>query len=1199
MLISVKIKRNGCIFRWLVNFLQLKRLTAYGFKSFADKIEIEFDKGITAIVGPNGSGKSNITDAVRWALGEQNIRTLRGTKSEDIIFTGSSARRPLGVAEVTLSFINDGTLPVDYNEVDITRRFFRSGDSEYYINKTRCRLKDIYGLFADTGLGQDGMSVISQNKIDEILNSKPEERRLFFEETAGITKYRIRKKEAMRKLEDTEQNFLRVNDIVEEINSQLGPLAEQAERTRQYNELQGKYRQCKITEECNSYRRLTEQKDKLQLQLEAVRDQEIAAATAKSSAEARKEQNGKQVLELEKSLQQLTADNGTVHDKIERTVSEIRLWEERREQRDANQKRLVEQQKALTEKLEAAGTEKEHLAAEAEELLEKKAEFEKLLAEKKEQAKQLGQTIKNQKLVCDACREKREALRQEISEKQKAYALLERDIEADIENNRLQGRSEEELNVSLAENQTAFKAAEEKLSVLLKEKDEAVEAQRSLSARQKKLTEDTNRRRQLAGAARMYAEQAETKLEVLKNMQQAYEGFGKAAKAVLKCHESWSKGVCGAVAEIISVPAQYITAVDVALGAGSQNIVTENAATAKQAIEFLKRGNHGRVTFLPLDTLEERRSPDVLTKAAGVIGWLNEVVSVPDKYRKVLDFLLARTLLVDTLDHALTLAKKQGHRVRIVTVQGEVLNPGGSISGGSYKQQESGYLNRSGEIATLSATLEQKKIEAEEQQRLFNELKKESESVFAELESVKERLNEISLNEAKLRFEHEKCAERIKEQETKLAQIAEWKARRELTFAKAQERKVMANRELRKLADQDEEMVAEIGAEKEKLSNLELDADDLRKNINEDELKKAVVGQEVLRSKEKALLLQKNIEQNEKELSQNKADIEALVNADTEGRAQLEQLRQEKESLEVLYQEGTIKQQAVYDEKMNLLADGQKIDHEIAEISQQITKLNGRIHNIELDASKVDFETEQLMKTFTADYGRTPAEAENECLDLKPAELKKMMEGLQSEISALGLINPQAIEEYDNRRQRHEFLCKQLNDLKDAKQNLMILVKEINQTMTRQFNAAFEKIQTAFNDIFVALFGGGKAELKLTDEKDVLNAGVEIIVQLPEKKQQNLSALSGGERALTVIALLFSFLRVKPAPFSVLDEIDAPLDEANIARFSGFLRDYAENTQFIIVTHRKRTMEAADVMYGVTLEDAGVSKLISVRLSDK
>lgn len=1179
--------------------MQLKRLEAYGFKSFADRTEIEFDKGVTAIVGPNGSGKSNITDAIRWVLGEQNVRNLRGTKSEDVIFTGSSSRRPLGVAEVSVSFINDGTLPLDFDEVVVTRRYFRSGESEYYINKARCRLKDIYALFADTGLGQDGMSVISQNKIDEILNSKPEERRLFFEETAGITKYRSRKKEAMHKLEGTEQNYLRVNDIVQEIESQLEPLAEQAERTRKYNGLKAEYHKCVVTELCDTYQRLSGAKERYAEQLEEIKDREVGIAAEKHSAEAEKESVNNEVLQLENELQILAADNAAVHEKIEAAVSEVRLFEERREQRDANRKRLAEQKAMIGGKITAAESERDELKEEAERLAKEQEAFKGELEIKRSAAKELSGKIRQQKGFADELRNKREVMQQDISEKQKAYALLERDIEADMEMSRRRGESEASVRASYEANKQKCAETEKEFEQLTAERTVVADNIRSFTQKQKKLIDDTNRFRQMAGAAKQYAEMAETKLDVLKNMQQAYEGFGKAAKAVLKSHDNWRSRVCGAVAELINVPQKYITAVDVALGAGSQNIVTEDAETAKLAIAFLKRGNFGRVTFLPLDTLEIRKPPEVFLRAAGVVGWLNEVVSVEEKYQKAIDFLLARTLLVDTLDHALALAKKQGHRVRIVTLEGELLNPGGSISGGSYKQQESGFLNRAGEIASLSQAYETKQKEAVEHLQRLDEVKNELERVNTQLADSKELQNELSVKDAKLRLDIGNLTEKVNAEAKELDEIAEWKTRRELTFAKAQERKVLAMREIRSLETEAGELQNDIAKAKEILNELEEEADELGKTINDGELRNAVMGQGIIRNKEKALLIARNIEQLEKERADCEKEIVALVNSDEEGREQLQKIKDEKIRLELLWQEGREKQQAVYDKKMQRLVDGQEIDRKIAELGQQLTKIAAKLHSLELEASKVDYELEQCRQTLQEEYKKTPEEAKNECLDMKTAAVKQYKEEIKEQIAVLGQVNPQAIEEYENRKERYDFLKKQLDDLAAAKQNLLQLVKEINQTMIRQFNEVFERIKIAFNDIFVELFGGGKAELELTDYKDVLNSGVEINVQIPEKKQQNLSVLSGGERALTVIALLFAFLRVKPAPFSVLDEIDAPLDEANIARFSRFLHDFANNTQFIIVTHRKRTMEAADVMYGVTLEDAGVSKLISVRLSER
>lgn len=1179
--------------------LQLKRLAAYGFKSFADKAEIEFDKGITAIVGPNGSGKSNITDAVRWVLGEQNIRALRGIKSEDIIFTGSATRRALGVAEVTLTLLNEGTLPIDFNEVEIKRRFFRSGESEYYINQTRCRLKDIYALFADTGLGQDGMSVISQNNIDEILNSKPEERRLFFEETAGITKYRLRKKEAMSKLDAAEQNYLRVQDIMHEIETELEPLSEQAEKTRRYNELKGEYRRCRITELVMNYERFITQKEKFAAQIAEVKDKELETSTQKSSAEAQKEENNRELLRREDELRELSSANLSLHEEVEAAASEIRLFEERNQQRDSNQKRLNEEKQSLVEKLAADTDEREEIKSEAKLLAEKQSEFALELERAKKRAGEISKTIKEERQKYEESNKARENLQETLSEREKEYALLLRDIEADIEQSKLKNKSQDEINAVLADKRKSLTKTEEELKSEAAKKAELTDEEKKLSGRQKKLLEETNRSRQLAGSAKQYAEQAEAKLELLKKLQQEYDGFGKSVKAVLKSKANWRGNVCGAVAELIDVKPEHITAVDVALGAAAQNIVTTDAQTAKLAILFLKSGSYGRATFLPLDSLLERDNPDISVRGAGIIGWLNNLVSTDEKYKKAVDFLLSRTLLVDNLDNALALAKKNKQRLRIVTLEGELLNPGGSISGGSHKQSENGFLNRSGEIVTLNAAKEKKEAEAREHLTKYNELKDETERVNTRIATIREELGELSLREAKLRFEAGRASEIIAEQERKLAELKEWQTRRELTFAKSQERKLMTAGAIEKLVAEIDKAKEETGKLRQKVAELEREATEQAKTVNDAERENAVLEQGVLRHKEKALLLSRTIEQTERDIESKEKELNELLAADEKSAFELEKLKKTKEERELKYAESLQKQQELYDARMKAVVDGQELDKKIAELAQRLTKLGNKTHSIELELSGVDFELAQCVKHMDEDFSLTPELAKAEKFETDENSLIKMMRELQEEIASLGAVNPQAVEEYENRKNRYEFLKRQMTDLTEAKQNLMRLVKDINATMTERFVEAFGKIKIAFNEIFSELFGGGTANVFLTDEKDVLNSGVEITVRLPEKRQQNLSALSGGERALTVIALLFAFLRCKPAAFSVLDEIDAALDEANIGRFSKFLHSFAENTQFIIVTHRKKTMEAADVIYGVTIEDAGVSKLLSVRLDNK
>ena len=1182
-----------------MNVLQLKRLETYGFKSFADKIEIDFDKGITAIVGPNGSGKSNITDAIRWVLGEQNVRNLRGTKAEDIIFTGSAARRALGVAEVSLVFDNDGTLPVDFKEVVITRRLFRSGESEFYINKGRCRLKDIYNLFADTGLGHDGMSIIGQNKIDEILNSKPEERRLFFEETAGITKYRNRKRESVRKLEDTEKNLVRVTDILQEIDNQLEPLAASAAKTREYNELQEDYKNCRLTEIHHKYTKLSETAAKQAGELQDSQDQVTAAETSVRLTELRKEELGKEILDLDRSLQELAEKNNALRDKIEGASSEIQVLEERGRQSKAAKERILAQRAALEKEADTVRQELGQLAADKEQRAVELSGAEENLAKQKEASAALAQKLREQRELCSGLDSQREALTKKLMEKQNELLLIERDIEnstADRESRETEAQTAATglaaLEAELQEQTTALEQAAQEQAGQEADREAGRTQLQQAETEAARIQEERVKNRQELHAA-------DSKLQFLRNMQQSYEGFGRAAKAVLKSQATWAGGVCGAVAELLQVPQQYITAIETALGSSQQNVVTEDTNTAKAAIAFLKKERLGRVTFLPLQSIVVRTvSNGPERQDTGVIGYANEIVGTDAKYKKIADFLLSRTLVVDTLDHALALAKKHGYRLRIVTLEGELLNPGGSLSGGSQQHREASFLNRGGEISAL----EQKTAElSAAEKRLEQEQMTAAtarQAAADQLTKVEQMLQALAVRSAELRVARERLQAEKSEKAVQLDQLQKLAAEFQQSFAKAQEQRVAAARQVRELETEQAALQAKVDEAREVFADLDQDADDLGKYINDCEVNRTVLEQELLRSQERALLKQRELEKAQEGAARTVEEEKALENGREESQQRLQSLRAENEEWQGLYDAGQKEHKDVYAKRMAKLVESQNNDQAARDAARKLSSLQNRLHQLELAASQVKFSLEQCAEQLLADYGLTPERAAECALELSPAAVRQHMQTLEKKMADLGPVNPNAVQEYEELSKRSEFMQKQSRDLIAAKDNLLDILREMDITMTKQFKEAFQKINTYFGEIFVKLFGGGEARILLTDEANVLEAGVEIEVQLPEKKRQNLSALSGGERALTVIALLFSFLRYRPSPFSVLDEIDAPLDEANISRFGSFLRDYATQTQFIIVTHRKGTMEAADAMYGVTIEDAGVSKILSVRLNE-
>lgn len=1001
-----------------MNFLQLKKLEAYGFKSFADKIEVDFDKGITAIVGPNGSGKSNIADAIKWVLGEQNVRNIRGIKAEDIIFAGSESRRPMGVAEVSLYFDNDdGTLPVDFREVVVTRRLFRTGESEFYINKSRCRLKDIVNLFADSGIGNDSMGIISQNKMDEILNARPEEKRLFFEEAAGISKYRSRKREAMRKLEDTENNLLRVHDILGEIENQLKPLAEGAAKAKRYQELQEKQADLQLTGLYQHYQGLQVRRGEFDHHLQEKKDQELAANTAKQLIESRSAQLDGELLNLEKNLEQLAQKRQEIHNRLEEADSRIKVLEERRRQGKANRQRhqqqIRQQQVAMAEAGEGvAGLEQAEKSAQS-----KNQTVEHEIAAKRQRAKELRQSLTE-------LRQQGQSLNQQ---KQKIQAVIQ---------------------------------------------------------------------------------SAEGRVQVLERLQSSYEGFGRAVKAVLKTNKPWKAGICGAVAELLDVPGKYVLAIETALGGSLQNIVTKDTDTAKAAIAMLKADKLGRATFLPLSSIVVRQNREQLpAQAKGIIGWAHQVAQVDNAYSKVVEFLLGRTLVVDTLENALVLNKDMGQRLRIVTLEGELLSPGGALTGGSQNHKESSFLNRREEIAKLHQELKEKQAQG-----------KSLASQLAQLQEQYEKLDE--------------------------------------------------------------------------------EAEALSQTTNQLEMKKTVLEQQAIRAREQIILRQKEIKRCQTAIDSQTEELAMMEQELSDSMVEITELMDVCQHQQKAYAKADEEHRSVYQQRLNRMAEKKNNDKEIREAGSRLQAIQNQLHQLELEASKIDYELEQSQARMLSEYGLIPERAAEKAQDLLPGELKKSLAALDKALKQLGPVNPNAPQEYEELQKRHGFLAGNAEDLEKAKADLLQLIEQMEQVMTKQFGDAFVKINEYFGEIFVKLFGGGQAGIQLTDKESLLEAGVNILVTVPGKKMQNLSVLSGGERALTVVALLFSFLKYRPASFSVLDEIDAPLDEANIGRFGKFIREYAEKTQFIMVTHRKGTMEVADTMYGVTIEDAGVSKILSVKLED-
>ena len=1187
----------------------LRRIETYGFKSFAEKTELEFGPGITAIVGPNGSGKSNISDAIRWALGEQSVRTLRGAKMEDVIFAGSVNRRPLGVAEVSLTFDNsDGVLPIDFNEVTITRRVFRSGDSEYYINKAPCRLKDIHDLLMDTGLGKDSMTVIGQNKIDEVLNNKPEERRLLFEEASGITKYKQRKRDARRKMDDTEHNLVRVSDITTELETQLEPLADSAQRTRQYNEIHGNLISCQVTLLLQKLTKAEKMVESAQLEKTSLQEQDRSHNARLSVSEADKERLIDELMATDEQLSRTDAAIATNATELERNEGKHAVLTERMAQEQRAQERsagdLLQLRQQHQELLQGLDTLRHAIGKKQLEGEEWREELRQQEVRRREMSLALQQMEEN----IEAGKNRTFEQLQELVDERNSLRTLERDshlLQVRRENQR---RELQQYREQLAEQQRLLTVVQND-QIALKIRTEQHQQQTVVLTEKRQLQEiEQQQLRQREQQLTRQLHESASRLKVLTGMQKEYEGFGRGIKSVLKCREnqdpafSWASGICGAVAEILTVPDRYVTAVEIALGGALQHMIVETDGVAKQAIQYLKATNLGRATFLPLNTVKKSVPRDfeaVAVRQKGALGFAADLVTCAERYRPIIQFLLGRTIVAENIDAGLAIARSASFSVKVVTLDGDLFNPGGSMTGGSSGRKEVSFLSRSNEIQELeekvaglraavggigeeAATLEQGMLALQQQFVQNQAAGQETEVRSAELAVRREK---ILADEARLRLAVDTVGTENEQLGQELAMVSQ---RMELARTKivAQEaceggHKQQMNvwqQQLQDVKKQQETLQAALTETKIKVSTRQQEITSQQEHCQRQE--EALVSLD--RQQQRLLLEEQQLEQQIRSAAQER-----------------EQLTQERELLlrrRVEYEETRTR---IYAQKMTILTAQQKLEKELKDLRRRSQDAQNRLHEMELIATKYAYEITVCREQLAEHYLLSQEEAEAIIREGTVEELTTIVRKLESEIAALGSINPTAIEEYDRVCERYHFLKNQYRDLVAAKDYLASVIQDIDKTMSLQFIKAFREIDGYFGDVFRKMFGGGEARLKLVDPSQPLDSGIDIVVQPPGKKSQNLALLSGGERALTVIALLFAFLAHRPSPFCVADEIDAALDEANVQRFGEFLTDFARHTQFIIVTHRKGTMEAADVMHGVTMEESGISRLISVKMVGK
>ena len=1186
--------------------MRLKSFSTYGFKSFADKTELTFDKGITAVVGPNGSGKSNISDAIRWALGEQSAKYLRGSKMEDVIFSGSGKRRPLGVAEVNLEFDNgDHTLPLDFDTVNITRRLYRSGDSDYAINKKNCRLKDIVDLLADTGLGKGSMAIIGQNKIDEILNSRPEDRRGLFEEAAGIAKYRLRKKDALRRLEDTGANLTRINDIRSEVEAQVEPLAQAAAKTSKYNALSEELKLCQLSILLRKLDNMESIKESLEGRKATAADFFSHQAALLSSREAEAVQVQRELDQLAEGYSRLQEEIAAREKALEKLSGQQDVLSERAEQSQRAVARLEQSNTKLSEQAAGLEAQMQALAAEFDAVDKERAKADLavkgLQSERDEQAQALAEAqsrssdaqnaffagmqellkLRNELRSLEQAQElrmrKRDALKKNIEEAEAALERSQGQYNKLLETQASNGHQQELVAKSVAEITT-------QLEELRKSLHEAA-------------TEQQQVQRQLTNA--------ETKAQTLRRMQASYEGFGIGIKTVLKAQAAWRQDLIGVVAELIKVEDQFVAAIETALGEGAQNIVARTAQAAKQAIAFLKQNGTGRATFLPLDTVQRRYPSKEEAEAAklpGVCGFAVDLLQYAPEAENAIRFLLGRVLIAENMDAALAAAKASHYRLRVVTLDGDVVNAGGSMTGGARKQRE-GYLSREREIKQaqqLCSDLHERVLHWQEQ---LEQQESQAKELNRKQNEAKEQLAQLRLRGSELRLHLEQLeATRARENDNLLLLLDD---RKQVT------EEYMANRDklknLRTTVSQreglDEEAREQLEAMKRQIAQLgsavtalENQLQDARVVLETSAAKAALNSQRMQQLDADTLRVRKEISANQEEarkleqtIAECKQDKEKLQHQSEEELAELQKIVSGKE--EFTEQRGV------------LLSKQGQLEQAVVKARKEAAASEAALRQAELELARQESDYKHVVEQLEQDYQLDEVQARmvdvSQVAELDLKELQRRASKLSVAITELGPINGAAIEEYQAVKERSEFLRKQYEDLSAARDNLEAVIGEINSGMSKRFKEAFAQINIYFAQCYVKLFGGGTAVLQLTEPENILDSGIDIQVQPPGKKLQSLYLMSGGERALTVIALLFALLSYQPAPFCILDEIDAPLDDANIQRFANFLREYAAKTQFIMITHRKGTMEAADIMYGVTMEESGVSKLLSVKINAK
>ena len=1179
--------------------MYLKSIDVQGFKSFANKITFEFHNGITAIVGPNGSGKSNVGDAVRWVLGEQSAKQLRGGNMQDVIFSGTETRKPLGFAYVAITLDNsDHKLPIDYKEVTVARRLYRSGESEYLLNGTSCRLKDVQELFYDTGIGKEGYSIIGQGQIDKILSGKPEERRELFDEAAGIVKFKRRKNTAVKKLEEEQQNLTRVKDILAELARQLAPLERQSETAKIYLKKKERLKDLDIQMFLTEMNRIRTQLKEVEEKYRIAQEDLEETARNFDTTRTEYERLETQLEELEGKIQKAREEATAKALQKQNLEGQINILKEQIHSARQNEAHYQERFQAVEADLQKREEEEQSYQKEKQELDERLLQYRKSQEEAQNAFKDIAMEIHRlEEAVENGKNEIIEILNLRASTKgklQRYDTMMEQISIRKVEMNQKYLR----LKSDAAELESSGKQYEAEKEEIARTIEKLVREGNRCEDQIKKYQAEISRGNQQLEVGQTAYHREASRLESLKNITERYDGYGNSIRRVME-QKKRVPGIRGVVADLIKVEKTYETAIETALGGSIQNIVTDDEATAKTMIEFLKKNRYGRATFLPLTSMKNRKAftNAAALKEPGVIGIASQLVQVQAEYEGLASYLLGRTLVVDHIDHGIAIARKYQYSLRMVTIEGESLNPGGSLTGGAFKNN-SNLLGRRREIEELEDTVEALKQDLEKMQKTVEEYRAKRNQYRDQAAQVQEQLQEQYLRENTVQMNLNSMSGKQAQIKADYESLKKEKEELERQSGEIQENSSSIQLELETSASQEKQLEEQITKDQEILEEKKRQETQVSAQLEKCQLEAANLAS-------RQGFIQENISRVRQEKDSLQTQKKSLLENEKEGKEgilekeqEIEKIRETIQAAQEEEKEDQKQMQAALEQKEKMTQSHKAFFEKRDELSGRMNLLDKETYRLTTQKEKLEEDQEKQVNYMWEEYELTYSQALVQMQEepMERSEIKKGISEVREEIRRLGNVNVNAIEEYKELSQRHDFMKTQHDDLVSAQETLLGIIEELDTGMRRQFEEKFAQIRNEFDKAFKELFGGGKGTLELDEEEDILEAGIRIISQPPGKKLQNMMQLSGGEKALTAIALLFAIQNLKPSPFCLLDEIEAALDDSNVTRYAQYLHKLTKNTQFIIITHRRGTMNAADRLYGITMQEKGVSTLVSVNL---